>query len=272
MSGFFSIVFVIINYLFCVQSSSNEKDEYGDRFKEINSKVGENKRHEVIDLCNNLIKYHIFIILSASIIAFISTLLAFSASGPNFAKGIFILNAPAIILCFLFKLIAGRRVNIILEEVEKGRVSEQNEKTRKIKEEEDEDRKFDMVVNCPFCLGTGEAEYECIQVDGDLSSKTLRIKNLHRDRSKEGKTEIESGIMRWYERSSCESCNGEGRVFAYFLNEEKRCENCFGSGKIEHEEKIKEEIGVKINKIKKECKQCSGRGVLDNSYVIVRTP
>lgn len=136
--------------------------------------------------------------------------------------------------------------------------------------------KYDLIINCPTCRGTGTAYYYFSKTEYKLSpylyERIDRGLNVPEPGSYSGSSIID--INNWkfdgeYERECeeyenswsesihkkvrCEHCNGNGSAYAYFDNS-KTCTKCNGKGT--EVQKQKAEIGLE-NKVVK-CSQCQG--------------
>jgi len=139
-----------------------------------------------------------------------------------------------------------------------------------------EDLKYDLIINCPTCRGTGTAYYYFSRTEyklppsaydridrgyivqaptPDSHSAVFDINDWKFDsgyvvENDENENSIGKQI---HEKEQCAHCNGNGSVYAYFDNS-KTCSKCNGKGT--EVQKQKAEIGLENRVVK--CSQCQG--------------
>lgn len=140
-------------------------------------------------------------------------------------------------------------------------------------------RKYDREINCPICLGSGQAlEYSERRHDEERSheyvvSSDYLQKNHPEVRSFDDGYSWDTEIWhRWASKIECPFCNGKGVALAYFERRSlaQGCYKCHGSGKVE----VRKKLEVGTEKTEERCGVCNGAGKLvrqDVPLVCVKT-
>lgn len=158
------------------------------------------------------------------------------------------------------------------EEAKEKRNEERLREQRLTEEIEAAERKYNRVINCPTCNGTGQAYVKTGETFD--STYTLRVqrksiapKNTLPYSSRRDHT-IELGggaeVFQEVKLETCPHCSGKGIAYAWFEkipDHFEPCKKCKGIGKINTT--VKADVGVKEQQL--ECIQCHGTGKISMS-------
>lgn len=142
------------------------------------------------------------------------------------------------------------------------------EEEQKRQEIEREERRFDRIVNCPYCRGTGEAVLKEILSGDDLETRWLDIldrqeyinnKEYYKNLANEA---VNNSSRIFYRDIQCPYCKGKGISFAWIEKvgaHSDKCGTCDGKGKVK--KKIKLDVGVEEAQVN--CEKCYGSGKIN---------
>jgi len=155
-------------------------------------------------------------------------------------------------------------------------LKELQEKKKEKEKVYQEDRKYNLIINCPLCLGNGECMIinEEISPDGEYWVERQRIHKKPDEWSLRVNEETEEGdfkVRRKSKRGICYGCKGEGVAYAYFTTKEEKCSSCDGKGTIVTQWMEKKEIGAERKEKSGKCITCHGKGNLELYIVCVKT-
>jgi DnaJ-class molecular chaperone len=131
-----------------------------------------------------------------------------------------------------------------------------------------EDERYDRIVNCPTCEGTGECWlYHRVTSEGFVFDDPRRRADIERGMDENFKhirpetySHIDSyGTHESYKRGQCPHCEGSGTAFARFETipeSQASCKSCVGRGVVM--QSVKADVGVA--KVQVQCGDCRGSG------------
>ncbi len=127
--------------------------------------------------------------------------------------------------------------------------------------EQEKDKKYNRIINCPGCEGHGEAYLHAVfwKEQYELSVNFTEKEYLDKDGNYHGPTWKEYMATDYFSRATCPDCNGEGIAYAWFEKvapQSVSCHDCQGTGK--HTIKVKVEIGTEERQTS--CRKCNGEG------------
>lgn len=176
------------------------------------------------------------------------------------AYGVEGLLAFVVVTTFYYFINSNKKKKIIEE-----KKREEDHERQKI---EIEERRFDRIVNCPYCSGTGDAVLQTIVSGNDGETNWHSIldrqdyinnKSNYTDFANEAKN---NSCRIYYKDIQCPYCKGQGISFAWFEKigaHSDKCGTCGGGGKVK--KKLKLDVGVEEAQVN--CDQCNGSGKIE---------
>lgn len=173
-------------------------------------------------------------------------------------------------------------------------------KTNKIREKRDreekirkDDLKYNLIINCPKCAGTGNVIIKTtLYKDRNILNPHDNTygywnhkssvhgpaydgwRNNYKDKYVDENFHdpyIAGELSEGYEEAKCSFCKSKGTAYAYFENTTEKCYKCNGTGKIKKKETLKLDIGVEEKEAQIICSKCDGKGHNEATYCHVKS-
>ncbi|GAK59596.1 hypothetical protein U27_06581 [Candidatus Vecturithrix granuli] len=145
------------------------------------------------------------------------------------------------------------------------------------KQEQGDDKKYDRIINCPYCKGTGEfyAALTELRLEGLPPKQLFFIFDPVLDQKKCQHWIKELIVSAGYDQRllsvtyfECLFCKGDGIAYAWFEQIQDALENCIecnGAGEVTV--RVKAKVGMETKKIT--CTACQGTGLSHISHMTI---